>query len=54
MNTDRIDFDSAAHAINQDSTYFAQQDNLCGLYDFGESPDNSIVSFPTSLTPGMN
>lgn len=45
MNTDCIDFDSAAYAINRDGSYLAQQNGLWGLYDFGESPDNPVVPY---------
>ena len=45
MNIDNIDFDSAASAINEDSSYLHQQDGLWGLYDFGESPDNPVVPY---------
>jgi len=45
MNTDNIDFDSAASVIHNDGSFLHQQDGLWGLYDFGESPDNPIVPY---------
>ena len=45
MNLDNIDFDSAAYTINQDGSYLHQQNELWGLYDFGESPNNPIVPY---------
>lgn len=45
INTDSIDFNSAAYAINQDGSFLHQKNGLWGLYDFGESPDNPVVPY---------
>jgi len=45
MNNNNIDFDSAAHTIKQDGSYLHQQDDLWGLYDNGDSPNNPVIPY---------